>query len=131
MDSKYFINQCIKTESRDMTPVYERQQKITRLNHVGQGLTTESAEFVDALKKHTFYGRPLDTVNLKEELSDALWYIAVACDELNTNFEELMQMNIAKLQKRYGDKFTEEAALNRDIDSERALLEEHAKPQQG
>jgi len=37
--------------------------------------------------------------------------------------EEAMERNIAKLMKRYPDKFTSEAALNRDLDAERRTLE--------
>ena len=32
--------------------------------------------------------------------------------------EEIMDMNIRKLQARFPDKFTENEALNRDIDAE-------------
>lgn len=45
--------------------------------HVMFGLRTETAEIEDALKKHRFYGKPLDVVNIKEEIGDLLWYIAV------------------------------------------------------
>ncbi len=34
-------------------------------------------------------------------------------------FEEVMEMNVRKLKKRYPDKFTQESALNRDLESER------------
>ena len=34
-----------------------------------------------------------------------------------------MDRNIAKLQKRFPVKFTEEAALNRNLEAERAALE--------
>ncbi len=34
-----------------------------------------------------------------------------------------MERNIAKLQARYPDKFTQEQALNRDTDNERKILE--------
>lgn len=47
------------------------------LLHCVTGLVTESAELVDAIKKHVFYGKPLDVVNIKEELGDLLWYIAI------------------------------------------------------
>ena len=78
-----------------------------RLNHSAQGLVTEAGEFIDQIKKHVYYGRELDTVNLEEELGDMCWYLAVACDELNIDFEKMCQQNIDKLKARYPEKFTE------------------------
>jgi NTP pyrophosphatase (non-canonical NTP hydrolase) len=93
------------------------------LLHAGIGMSTESAEFLDALKKHMFYGKPLDTVNLKEEVADQLWYCALALRALGANFEEVMETNIAKLKARYPNKFDEEKALTRDLETERKILE--------
>lgn len=39
------------------------------------------------------------------------------------SLEESLDRNIAKLQKRYGEKYSDLAALNRDLDGERAVLE--------
>lgn len=39
------------------------------------------------------------------------------------DFQECLYKNIAKLKVRFPDKFTEEAALNRDLDQERMVLE--------
>ena len=75
------------------------------------------------MKKHIFYGKPLDEVNLKEEVGDLLWYIAIICDELNTSFDEIMSTNIEKLRARYGGKFSEVKALNGNLQTERAILE--------
>ena len=89
------------------------------------GMQTETAEFTDALKKSLFYGKTLDTVNLKEELGDLLWYVSIAMDELGTTYEAEMQRVINKLKLRYPEKFTEEDATNRDLVAERKLLEEY------
>ena len=80
------------------------------------------------------YGKPIDRVNLKEELGDVLWYVALAIDELGTSFDEVMEINNAKLAARFGDVFTSEAALNRDLETERKILEgkdENKTNQQG
>lgn len=98
-------------------------KKALDLLHSSMGLATEAAEFQDMLKKHLFYGKTLDEVNLKEEIGDILWYCAVALDALGTDFETVMKTNIAKLQARYPQKFTEEAAIDRDLDKERKILE--------
>ena len=45
------------------------------------------------------------------------------CEVLNIDFWQALTNNISKLQVRYPEKFTEEAALNRDLVAERIELE--------
>lgn len=45
------------------------------------------------------------------------------CTILGIDFYTALDLNIAKLKARYPEKFTEEAALNRDLDAERVILE--------
>lgn len=45
------------------------------------------------------------------------------CEVLEIDFWQALTNNIAKLQVRYPEKFTEEAALNRDLSAERVELE--------
>lgn len=94
-----------------------------RLLHYALGLCTEVGELQDAIKKFVAYGKPIDRTNIKEELGDILWYHARMCALFGFSYEEVMQVNIDKLKKRYGEKFTEHAALNRDLDAERKILE--------
>ncbi len=94
-------------------------EKTGRLLHAAMGLSTESGEFMDALKRHVYYGEPLDYANLVEEIGDIFWYCALAADVIGTDFETIMAHNIAKLRTRYGEKFTEDRAINRDIENER------------
>lgn len=93
------------------------------LMHACLGLVSESGEFSDALKKEHAYGRPLDVTNLREELGDILWYVALGCRALNVTMEEVAQVNIAKLRVRYPDSFTNEKAINRNVGAERQVLE--------
>ena len=126
MNSKNYIQDAIRTESTDFQSMDQRlgDNGTKRLLHAGIGLATEAGEFLDALKKHIFYGKELDRVNLKEEMGDLFWYMAIACDELGVEFEPLMERNIEKLKARYGEKFTENKAENRDLDSEKLILEQ-------
>lgn len=93
------------------------------LLHCAIGASTEANELLDAFKKHIYYGKPLDVVNVGEEVADILWYIINLCRLLELDPEKLMDNNIDKLRKRFPDKFTSEAALNRDLDAERKELE--------
>lgn len=120
-----FITDALRTESSIFNKLHEleKEYSTSRLVHAAFGMQTETAEFTDALKKSLFYGKPLDTVNLKEELGDLLWYVALAMDELGTDFETEMTRVITKLKTRYPDKFTADKALNRDLEVERQVLE--------
>lgn len=115
-----FIKDAIRTESNN----FYIEQVNSRLVHASMGFVTEAAEFQDALKKTLFYGKPLDVVNLKEEIGDMLWYMAIAMDALNTDFDEEQDRVIRKLKARYPSKFEESLAENRDLISERKILEE-------
>lgn len=125
METKEYIKNAIRTESRDFAAIGERLQSVEnqRLLHGGIGLATEAGEFLDALKKHVFYGKEIDKVNLREEMGDIFWYCAIIADQLEVDFADVMQRNIDKLKARYGEKFTEQKANERDLDSERTILE--------
>jgi NTP pyrophosphatase (non-canonical NTP hydrolase) len=83
------------------------------LNHAALGVAGEAGEFVDSVKKSLIYNRPVDTENLQEELGDMLWYIALAAASLGVSLDKIAADNIAKLQKRYPEKYTDELAAAR------------------
>jgi NTP pyrophosphatase (non-canonical NTP hydrolase) len=91
--------------------------------HMVIGISTEAAELLDAYKKHFAYGKELDTTNVGEEIADIMWYVSNLCTMLNIDLEEMLQRNIDKLKARYPEKFTQENALNRNLDVERQILE--------
>lgn len=121
-----YVKGVLATESNDIPSIQGRlDQHGIRLLHAAMGMQTESAEFTDMLKKHLFYGKPLDKINLIEEIGDQLWYIALALDELGSSFGTAMELNNKKLMARYAakKKFTETEAANRDLEKERKILE--------
>lgn len=91
--------------------------------HAAIGIGTEAGEMLDQFKRKMFYGRELDVVNVKEEIGDLMWYIAILLRELDLNFEEILQLNIDKLRARFPEKFSEHHAINRNLDKERDILE--------
>lgn len=93
------------------------------LAHGAMGVSTEAGEILDVVKKHEFYGKPVDWVNVREEIGDVLWYLALLARASGTTLEACGELNIKKLEKRYPDKFTNERALSRDLEGERAVLE--------
>ena len=82
------------------------------------GLTAESGEFTEIVKKILLQGKPYNEDNvfhMKRELGDICWYIAQACMALDTSFDEIIEMNVDKLKKRYpGGEFDVSKSENRE-----------------
>lgn len=93
-----------------------------RLLHAALGIFGEAGELAEALVKQMHTGE-LDMVNVSEELGDVDWYKQIGHDETGVSEVDVRAKIIAKLMKRYPDKFDSEAAVNRDLAAERAVLE--------
>ena len=77
---------------------------VTQLLTAALGLTAESGEFTEVVKKIMFQGKPYNEENvfhMKRELGDICWYLAQACMALDTTFDEVIEMNVEKLESRY------------------------------
>ena len=81
------------------------------------GLTAESGEFTEVVKKIILQGKPYNEKNvfhMKRELGDICWYLAQACMALDTTFDEIIEMNVDKLKARYpGGEFDVHKSENR------------------
>ena len=106
MNTEDYTKNCLKTWSNIGD----------NIEHCAYGLVTESAEIMDMLKKHKFYGRDFNMVNLKEELGDLCWYLYQLCEVVGYTMEEARADNIEKLAKRYPDKFKD--VVIRDVKKE-------------
>lgn len=84
------------------------------LADAGLGLTGESGEVADLIKKHLYQGHELDEELLTEEIGDVLWYLALLSDLTGISIEDCMVKNILKLEKRYGKSFSSEKSINRE-----------------
>lgn len=91
--------------------------------HYTIGMVTEIGELLDVFKKNIAYNKDIDWVNVSEEIGDLCWYLANFVRINNIDLEKIWDINIAKLQARYPDKFTEYHAQNRDLEKERTILE--------
>jgi len=77
---------------------------INRLATAAVGLSAESGEFLEIIKKMVFQGKPYNADNREHliiELGDVMWYVAQACMSLDISFDEVLETNIKKLGKRY------------------------------
>lgn len=91
--------------------------------HMLMGMSTEIGELMDVFKKNIAYNKTIDWINVKEEIGDTLYYIASFCRINELDLEEILNMNISKLESRYPEKFTEYHANNRNLKREREILE--------
>lgn len=114
-----YVEEALRSENKDFQSLISRVDvRSMRLLHGAMGLDTESGEIMDSMKRHIIYGSDLNVVNIREELGDIMWYVALICDELGLTIEQICEDNIAKLRKRYPDKFSRELAENRDVANE-------------
>jgi len=82
---------------------------IPRLLTGALGLSSESGEFTEIVKKILLQGKPSDEesiFHMKRELGDIMWYWVTACMALKLNPTEVISENQKKLEARYGKKFT-------------------------
>lgn len=123
MDNKEYTNQSSKTLAPSEELGISLDNKTIDLLHCAIGAVTESGELLDAFKKHIYYKKDLDIANITEEIGDIQFYLFNLCRLLGINIEDVYDINIAKLKARYGDKFTTDKANNRDLKTERQILE--------
>jgi len=124
-DSKYvkFVNQVTSDESKNHVAFINRirdleeTSEMHRLLTAAVGMSAEGGEFLEIVKKIIFQGKPYNEDNvrhLKIELGDILWYVAQACMALDISLDEITDMNIDKLSKRFPDgHFSEYYSENR------------------
>ena len=97
--------------------LYSEGLPVERLLTAAVGMSAESGEFIEIVKKMIFQGKPVNEENLfhlKRELGDVMWYVAQACMALDTSFDEIVEMNVEKLKKRYpGGEFDVHKSENR------------------
>ena len=95
----------------------EQDADVPRLLTAALGLTAESGEFTEVVKKIILQGKPYNEDNvfhMKRELGDICWYLAQACMALDTTFDEIIEMNVDKLKARYpGGEFDVHQSENR------------------
>jgi len=107
-----FVRETTSPASKDFAQLLSRMTElevtddadVSRLLTAALGISAEAGEFTEIVKKILLQGKPYNEDNvfhMKRELGDICWYIAQACMALDTNFEEILEMNYQKLSARY------------------------------
>ena len=120
-----FVSEVTSDPSKDIAQLFrrmtdlevEQDADVPRLLTAALGLSAESGEFTEVIKKIVLQGKPYNKENvfhLKRELGDICWYLAQACMALDTTFDEVIEMNVEKLKARYpGGEFDVHFSENR------------------
>lgn len=82
-----------------------------------------ASEILDHVKKHIFYGRPIDRLEIAGRLALLLRSVERVLGDAGFTMDDAMARNIHKLRTRFPNCYTDESANNRDLQEERAVLE--------
>ena len=106
-----FVNAVTSDSSKDFKSLVDRLGDLDRqganperLATAAVGLSAESGEFLEIVKKMVFQGKPWNEDNHEHliiELGDVMWYVAQATMALDISFDEVIETNVNKLKKRY------------------------------
>ena len=107
-----FVRQTTSPASSDLAQLMSRiveleastDADVPRLLTAALGMGAEAGEFTEVVKKIVLQGKPYNdesVFHMKRELGDICWYLSQAFMALDTNFEEILQMNYEKLSARY------------------------------
>ncbi|MBD5798372.1 nucleotide pyrophosphohydrolase [Bacillus pseudomycoides] len=95
-----------------------------RVSNAALGLTGEAGEVADLVKKAIYHGHGFQPAHcpgeengnvhkLALELGDIMYYVGIMAHEMGYTLQDIAEMNIAKLAKRYPDGFSREASQKR------------------
>lgn len=106
MEIKEFQNRSTRTINCDLTT----EQVISNMC---MGISGETGEVIDIIKKHLYQGHKLNKEHLIEELGDVMFYVANLATLLGIDMQDVLQNNVDKLLKRYPNGFSKEKSVNR------------------
>lgn len=116
-----YTDLALKTLNKD---VFEQKDLIL---NASLGLSGEVGEVNDIIKKYMYHGHKLDDDTKEKiilELGDVCWYVALMAWAIDkTKFEDVLNKNIEKLEKRYHGEFSTEKSINRKENSDNSCEE--------
>lgn len=103
------MNEYQKAAARTINDTLWPNQKAYHALH---GMAAEIGE-LHSLYQKEYQGHPLDSIHLKKELGDLLWFVAEYCTAMGWTLEDVALENIAKLKARYPEGFDVDKSLHR------------------
>jgi hypothetical protein len=92
------------------------------ITNVFENMCFGAGLFADQVKKATFYGKDFNQEKAVDGLRRVVESVQIFLHVHDVDFLSVLKDNIAKLAVRFPGKFTEEAALNRDLDAESEMI---------
>ena len=80
-------------------------------------------KMLDSLKKKIYYNKNIDILTFINQTFELFSILNSYCFFYKTDVNYILEKNINKLKARYGDKFSSEKAINRDLETEKNILE--------
>lgn len=102
--------------------IYDHDRRV-ELHLAIDEMTIAVGKAVDLLKKSIMYGKELDVESLMDQLMVLDVFICTSLALYGITPSQARERNIEKLRARYGQKFTEAAANERNLSAERKILE--------
>lgn len=104
-----FVDKVTSEESKDKEAFQQRLDSLSandvpRLLTAALGLSAESGEFTEIVKKLVFQGKPLSEetrIHMIKELGDVMWYWTQGCMALGVDPNDVINTNKEKLMARY------------------------------
>ncbi|MCK5321524.1 nucleoside triphosphate pyrophosphohydrolase family protein [Candidatus Pacearchaeota archaeon] len=72
----------------------------------GLGVVGEAGDIASCIKKVFAHKNDSVKEGIRENIGDMMWYTAMICNFFGWKFEEVLQENLDKLEKRYPGGFT-------------------------
>jgi NTP pyrophosphatase (non-canonical NTP hydrolase) len=82
-----------------------------------------TCKLLDMMKKKIYYNKSIDVNTFKTITHVVMLDLSDYMNTYNIDIQKSFDVNIAKLKARYGEKFSSERAINRDLETERNILE--------
>jgi len=86
-------------------------------------IVKNTCKLLDMMKKKIYYNKPIDDNLFKTITTLVMLDVSDYMNTYDIDIEKSFDVNIDKLKARYGDKFSSEKAINRDLETERNILE--------
>lgn len=100
-----------------------KEQQFSTLSDVVSHSQIKSAELLDIYKKKLYYNKPITTGYVTELCYEIYLDMLNLAAFVGQDVEDIRTVNIKKLMERFPDNFTEKDAIERDLESERSILE--------
>ena len=104
------IREFQRVSTRTLNKELSKEKQVSNMIFGANG---ELGEVTDILKKHLYQGHRINKQHLAEEIGDTLFYIVNLCTVYGLDVEDILQVNVDKLKKRFPNGFEADRSINR------------------